>query len=150
MKKSDFLHKTDNFISFAQIMYDRCSELISYLTYDLELFTKSIQPITQFTIVGYLSLCSILSQIVFSALMRAYFLSLPSMTVHGAKSVDVSFIMRSTAFSYSSHFSRLRQSSSVIFHCLDGVFSRSLQRRYCSSLSIFVQNYLTTAPPSLS
>lgn len=37
--------------------------------------------------------------IVFSAFMRAYFLSLPSSIVHGAISVEVSVIMRSTYFS---------------------------------------------------
>ena len=41
-----------------------------------------------------------------------------------------------TACSYASHFSRLRQSSSVIFHCFAGASMRSLKRRSCSSLSI--------------
>ena len=52
----------------------------------------------------------------------------------------------STACSYKSHFSRLRQSSSVIFHCFEGVFCRSVNRASWVSLSICTQNLRMTAP----
>ena len=44
------------------------------------------------------------------------------------------------------HFSRLRQSSSVIFQRFSGVFSRAWKRWSWVSLSICTQNFSTTAP----
>jgi hypothetical protein len=51
---------------------------------------------------------------------RAQRLELPSTRVHGASTVLVRSIISCTASSYCGHFSRLRQSSSVIFHCFQG------------------------------
>ncbi len=51
---------------------------------------------------------------VFTVLTRAYHFSSDSITVHGAISVHVRASMSFTARSYRSHFSRFRQSSSVI------------------------------------
>ena len=84
------------------------------------------------------------------ALIRAYFLSLDSRMYQGAKVVLVFWSFSLTASSYWSHFSRLRQSSSVIFHCFSGVFWRSVNRSSCVWLSICTQNLMTTAPHSAS
>ena len=82
--------------------------------------------------------------------MRAYFLSLDSMIYQGAFSVLVFCSISSMASSYSGHFSRLRQSSSVSFHCFSGVFCRSLKRSSWVSWSMWIQNLSTTAPQSVS
>ena len=47
----------------------------------------------------------------------------------GRMGVPVRYNISSTASRYWSIFSRLRQSSSVIFHCLWGIPSRSRKRR---------------------
>ena len=69
---------------------------------------------------------------------------------HGAFSVPVFCSLSSTACSYCGHFSRLRQSSSVSFHCFSGVLCRSLKRASCVSWSMWIQNLSTTAPQSVS
>lgn len=82
---------------------------------------------------------------VFSALTRANHLSSDSTTVQGAISVLVRASISSTASSYWSHFSRFRQSSSVILYTFLGSDARSLNRLSCSSLLISSQNL--TIPP---
>ena len=57
-------------------------------------------------------------------------------------------IMRSTYSLYVSHFSLLRQSSSVIFHCLYGLSLRASKRAICSSELISIQNLITMPPES--
>ena len=64
------------------------------------------------------NLASIAWHTVLRTLIRAWSLQLDSMTVQGAWGVPVRKSISSTAASYSPHFSRLRQSSSVIFHRL--------------------------------
>src|SRR6056297_2050018 len=66
--------------------------------------------------------------------------------VHGAYEVLVLKSISSTASEYASHFSRLRQSSSVIFHALSGSFCLFSKRLSCSSLSISSQNFRITVP----
>src|SRR5438477_642694 len=80
--------------------------------------------------------CASLSTIVRSTLIRPYFLSSASTSVQGAISVLVRSTMSQTALSYSSHFLRFLQSSSVILKRLKGVFSRALNRCSCSVLLI--------------
>ena len=87
---------------------------------------------------------------IFNALILAYRLSTDSKICQGAYVVLVFWIISLTASSYWSHFSRLRQSSSVIFHCFCGVFCLSLKRSNCVSLSICTQNLMITAPQSCS
>ena len=53
-----------------------------------------------------------------------------------------------TYSSYVSHFSLLRQSSSVIFHCLDGLSRRASNLAICSSELISIQNLITMPPES--
>ena len=86
--------------------------------------------------------------IVFRAFTRAYFLSLPSTIVQGAKSVEVYFSISLTATSYCGHFSRFLQSSSVIFQRLSGFSWRALKRTSCSSLEMWIQNLTMMAPQS--
>src|SRR5260370_1096856 len=61
---------------------------------------------------------------VFKNFRRAYHLKFASTTVQKANSVHVRSNMSSAASLCSSHFRRLRQSSSVIFQCLRGSASR--------------------------
>ena len=51
---------------------------------------------------------------------------------------------------YWGFFSRLRQSSSVIFHCLSGFSMRALNRASCSSSLMFTQNLQMMAPQRVS
>ena len=77
-----------------------------------------------------------------------YFLSSDSTTTQGAQGVLVDDIMRSTYSLYVSHFSLLRQSSSVIFHCLYGLSLRASNLAICSSELISIQNLITIPPES--
>ena len=70
--------------------------------------------------------------------------------VQGACEVLVRRSISSTAGSYCGRFSRFRQSSSVIFHCLYAVYCRSWKRRSCSAASICSQNFTITVPKSTS
>ena len=58
--------------------------------------------------------------------------------------------MSSTARSYAPRFSRLRQSSSVSFHCFSGSFSRALNRLSCSSGEMCSQNLMMIMPSRAS
>ena len=90
--------------------------------------------------------CSSVSVTIRRTRMRAYFLSTDSMICQGAYAVLVFCSISSTAVSYSGHLSRLRQYSSVIFHCFSGVFCRSSKRSSCVSGSIWIQNLRTIVP----
>src|SRR5450759_4546738 len=93
------------------------------------------------------STACIRSTMVLSILTRVKYLSSASTTVHGAISVLVRSIRSHTDCSYSPHFLRLRQSSSVILKRLKLVFWRKVKRLSCSSAVICSQNLHTIAPP---
>src|SRR5581483_7047965 len=90
--------------------------------------------------------CSMESASVWRILARAKCLSFASIRIQGACAVLVRSIMSAAATWYWSHLSRFLQSSEVILKRLKRVFSRSLKRRYCSSLEICSQYLATMAP----
>ena len=77
---------------------------------------------------------------------RAQYLSFAATSVQGECDVLVRSNMSDAAVSYSSHFSRLRQSSAVILKRLKRVCSRASKRRFCSSREMWSQNLQTIVP----
>ncbi len=80
------------------------------------------------------------------AFSLAYLLLFPLITYQGAFSVEVLLIISLIASSYRFHFSRLRQSSSVIFQTLFSSSCLASNLSSCSSFEIWMKNLMTIPP----